>query len=175
MPLTIQPLVRFTERRTAWFLLLITALALEGCALFFQHVMKLDPCAYCVYERVAVLGIALAAIIGWVQPRWLLLRLVGFVLWGYSAWRGFELTQMHVRMEKNPLLATCSYTPDFPSWAPLHEWVPSVFQPTGLCDQVQWRLLNMSMAEWLHFIFAAYLGALALVLIIRLVGNRFRL
>ncbi len=40
------------------------AFMLECAALYFQHVMKLQPCVMCVYERVALLGIMVAGLVG---------------------------------------------------------------------------------------------------------------
>ena len=42
-------------QRSGWLLLLISALALEGTALYFQYGMDLQPCIMCIYERVALL------------------------------------------------------------------------------------------------------------------------
>ena len=47
-------------QRSGWLLLLISALALEGAALYFQYGMELQPCVMCIYERVALFSIAFA-------------------------------------------------------------------------------------------------------------------
>lgn len=64
--------------RSAWFLLMISALALDGIALFFQHGMGLQPCVMCIYERIAVLGIAFAGFLGWIAPRSAIYPLAGY-------------------------------------------------------------------------------------------------
>ena len=60
----IQWVRRLPERLGAWALLALTGLALEAVALWFQYVMELQPCVYCIYIRVAVVGLVLAAVIG---------------------------------------------------------------------------------------------------------------
>lgn len=50
--------------RGAWLLMAMTAFALELVALWFQHVMKLQPCVLCIYERCALFGIMGAGILG---------------------------------------------------------------------------------------------------------------
>ena len=42
--------------------------ALEGSALYFQYGMDLQPCVMCIYERVALFGIAFAGLIGLIAP-----------------------------------------------------------------------------------------------------------
>ena len=71
----------FSHMRSAWLLLAVSALGLELAALWFQYGMRLDPCVMCVYERLAVIGILLAGLLGLLQPRWLMLRVAGYLLW----------------------------------------------------------------------------------------------
>ncbi|MGL4978804.1 MAG: disulfide bond formation protein B, partial [Plesiomonas sp.] len=47
-------LYRFSTTRLSWFLMLLTATGLELTALYFQHILKLEPCVLCIYERVAL-------------------------------------------------------------------------------------------------------------------------
>ncbi|CDL84341.1 disulfide bond formation protein B [Xenorhabdus szentirmaii] len=60
---------------------------------------------------------------------------------------------------------TCDFFVDFPSWLPLHEWVPSVFQAYGDYSIQQWKFLTLDMPQWLIGIFAAYLVVGVLVLV----------
>ncbi|RLV61262.1 disulfide bond formation protein DsbB [Parashewanella curva] len=163
MELSVKHLVQFTQQRLSWGLLTLSALALEGCALYFQYVMKLDPCVMCIYQRLAILGIALGGIIGLSNPQSRLLRCLGIVVWGVSASWGLKIAieLVQIQVENNPF-STCSFLPDFPSWMPLHEWLPSVFMPTGMCGESQWMFMGVTMAEWMIVVFAIYLAAFAL-------------
>ncbi|MGB2080134.1 MAG: disulfide bond formation protein B, partial [Vibrio sp.] len=60
----ISSLSRFTHKRIAWAQLAFAGIFFELCALFFQHVMLLQPCVMCVYERVAMLGLVAAGLVG---------------------------------------------------------------------------------------------------------------
>lgn len=145
----------------SWGILLISGIALELAALFFQYVMKLDPCIMCVYQRVAVMGLIAAGIVGIIAPRVWLLRTIGGVIWGISAVWGIKLAYELYKIQSDPNpFATCSFLPDFPKWMPLHEWLPSVFMPTGMCTDIPWTFLNVTMAQWMIVIFAAYIVTL---------------
>ena len=113
-------LSNFSKTRLAWLLLLLSVLALEGTALFFQHVMKLEPCVMCIYERVALLGIGGAAIIGLLAPKNAILRWIGLLGWGYCAVEGLLLTYQHYifQVDTSPWGPTCDLFVQFPSWAP---------------------------------------------------------
>lgn len=161
----------FPKTRLAWSLLLLTALGLEATALVFQYVLALDPCVMCVYERLAVIGLMAAGLIGLINPRMLLLRLGGYIVWGISAAWGMALAWEHVGYQRDPTAAmSCSFLPDFPAWMPLHEWFPAVFLPTGYCDDIQWQWLSLSMPEWMVVVFGIYLAVLFVVAIVEIGG-----
>jgi disulfide bond formation protein DsbB len=153
--------------RRAWALLAVSAVTLELVALWFQYGMQLDPCVKCVYERLAVFGIALAGLIGLSRPAALWIRVPAYGLWLLSAGWGLRLAVEHVAIQQDPQLAlSCTFAAEFPAWARLDEWLPWLFQPTGYCDDVQWQWLSLSMAQWMVVVFAVYLLILAVVVVI---------
>ena len=68
-----------SSKRGLWLLLTVIALALDGVALYLQHVLQVEPCNECIYVRTGVLGIAVAGLIGALAPRYLAMRLIGLV------------------------------------------------------------------------------------------------
>ncbi|BAN70017.1 disulfide bond formation protein DsbB [endosymbiont of unidentified scaly snail isolate Monju] len=156
-------LAELPRQRWPWLLLATTALGLELTALYFQYGMALDPCVLCVYERVAVAGILLAGLLGAVAPQVLVVRLSALLLWLLSAGWGLSLALEHVGIQWGEVDLRCTYLADFPSWAPLDVWWPAVFQPTGLCGEVQWAFLGLSMPGWMAVIYGLYLLAWLLV------------
>ena len=169
----IEFLRRIASHRLAWGLLAVSALAFELCALFFQHVLGLHPCVMCIYERIAILGVFAAGLLGMVAPEKWYLRWSAMLLWGYSAFWGLKLALKHVDYQVNPSpFNVCEGFVDFPSWAPLDQWVPWLFFPDGDCSEISWQFLSFSMPQWLVAIFAAYLLVFAVVAIGNLVKGR---
>ncbi|WP_299013549.1 disulfide bond formation protein DsbB [uncultured Photobacterium sp.] len=163
----------FSKSRLSWLLLFGFIVFFELCALFFQHVMKLDPCVMCIYERVAMMGIAFAALFGLIAPQNTIIRWTALAAWGYGAYRGLELTREHVGYQFNPSpFATCDLFVQFPEWAPLNQWVPWMFEASGDCSKVVWSFLGQSMPQWLVVIFAANLVALAVIVIAQFFGKK---
>lgn len=157
---------QFSEKRSAWFLLACSSLALELTALYFQYGMGLRPCVLCVYERLAVAGLFIAGIIGIFVPSALFMRLIALLLALFSAVKGLLISVRHLDLQMN--LAPwkqCEVVPDFPEMMPLHKWLPSIFAPTGSCNDSQWSLFGISMVQWLVFIFAVYVMVLMLMFI----------
>jgi protein dithiol:quinone oxidoreductase len=155
-----------SSQRWAWLLLAFSALVLELCALFFQHVMELEPCVMCVYERITMLGIMLAGLVGAIAPQVLFVRLTAFLIWGVSAVWGLLLALEHTNFQMNPSpFATCDFFPNFPDWAPLHEWLPWLFNPTGDCADIVWQFFGYSMPQWLIVSFTIYCALFVVVAI----------
>ncbi len=165
----------FSKKRLSWLLLLGFILFFEACALFFQHVLVLAPCVMCIYERVAMLGIGGAAIIGLIAPQNLLFRWLGFAGWGYSAYNGVTLALQHVEYQFHPSpFATCDVFVQFPTWAPLNKWFPWMFEAYGDCSKIVWQFLTLSMPQWLVIVFATNLVVLAIIVISQFVKEERR-
>jgi len=156
---------------TPWLLLALSALGLELCALFFQYFMDLAPCIMCVYQRLAIASIILAGIVGFIGHNFLLTRLVAYGLWATGAIWGLLIALEHVEMQANndSLFFSCEFIPNFPSWAPLHQWLPAVFEATGDCGDINWQFLGYSMPQWMVIVYAAYTAAFVLVVAARFI------
>ncbi|MCC4797568.1 disulfide bond formation protein B [Enterovibrio norvegicus] len=165
-----------SRTRGAWLLLLLSVLGFELCALYFQHVMNLAPCVMCIYERVAMAGVLVAAFIGLLAPQNGLIRWVGLLGWGVSAGYGLKLSIEHVGYQfpdpSDLFGATCDIFVSFPSWAPLNKWAPWMFEANGDCGKVVWQFFDLSMPQWLVIIFAAMLIVLAIVVLSQFFGKR---
>lgn len=170
----LQFLNRCSQGRGAWLLMVLTALILELTALYFQHVMLLQPCVMCIYERIALFGIMGASLLGALAPK-TPLRYVAILLWIYSAWAGLQLAWKHTILQLHPSpFNTCDFFVNFPSWLPLDKWLPTVFHASGDCSARQWQFLSLEMPQWLLGIFTAYLLFGILVLISQLFPSRKR-
>ena len=163
-----------TTNSKAWLLLGLSALGLELCALLFQYVMNLAPCIMCVYQRVAILAIILAGFIGLLACKFLVARIVAYGLWATGAIWGLFIALEHVEMQANSgsLFFSCDFIPNFPTWAPLHEWIPALFEATGDCGEISWQFLGYSMPQWMVVVYGAYSVAFILVLFTRLIHAR---
>ena len=157
--------------RLFWFGLLLTALGLETAALGFQYLMDLRPCVLCIYERVAVAGVALAGLIGLISPTQGIIRALAYLVWASSTLWGLSLAMEHVGIQMGTPGLSCEFFANFPAWLPLDQWAPAVFAPTGYCDEIQWQFLGLSMPQWMLIVYVGYLLLLGLVLITEFVGR----
>lgn len=167
-------LANLGRQPVAWVLLFLSALALEIAALYFQYVLELRPCIMCIYQRTAVFGILFSACLPLISNN-ILTRLLAYIGVGVSAVWGLVIALEHVEIQTaQSLFAICEIVPNFPTWAPLHEWLPSIFAATGDCGDINWSFVGMSMPQWMIVIFAIYTGVLALVLMSKMINKKAR-
>ena len=129
--------------------------------------MGLQPCVLCVYERLAVVGLFIAGLIGALAPSSLIIRILALIVGLFSAIKGLMISIRHLDLQMNPApWKQCEFIPNFPETLPFHQWFPFMFSPTGSCNESQWSLFGVTMVQWLVFIFAVYVIILALLLIV---------
>ncbi len=161
-----------TQQRAPWLLLAFSALLLEAAALYFQYGMELDPCVLCVYQRAAVLGLLVSALIGLSAPRVLLARAIGYLGWAASTlwclYLALKLSGMQLGFIAPSL--SCDVNAKFPAWLKLDRWLPELFQPTGFCGEIQWQFLGLSMPQWMVIIMVSLLIAWGFALWLELRG-----
>jgi disulfide bond formation protein DsbB len=126
----------------------LAALGLIAAALFMQHVVGLNPCPLCIFQRIAYLLLAIAAgIAAWRAPRQtarafgvlgILFALIGA---GIAAW--------HVRLFQQPESLACG--PGLGAMLenfPLTQVLPRIFQGSGDCSDASAVLFGVSLAGW---------------------------
>lgn len=149
----------YSTKRPTWFLLFLAVLAFECVALYFQYIEHLAPCTFCIYMRCALFGILFSSILGFAFPKSWIIRFIAILAWLYFAYIGFELACQLARMQF-PLISNslevCPIQPNFPTWLPLHEWIPSIFRAQGPCSVTQWQFLTIEMSQWMIIVFAGF-------------------
>lgn len=154
-----------SKTRFAWGLLVIVALILEGCGLYFQYGLGLNPCVYCVYERAFFLSFILAGIIGLLGPKNPLLRNLANLVFLCGSVGGIMVAKDHLHsVYATGLGASCPLFPKFPDFLKLDAWFPQMFSPTATCGKLDWSFLGLDMPTWIMIAFVV--GAIVSVLFI---------
>ncbi|CAM3876826.1 disulfide bond formation protein DsbB [Rheinheimera salexigens] len=168
----LQKIKSLSSKRSVWLLLIITITAFLATALYFQHVMNIQPCIKCVYIRAAFSAMLFAALIGFITAKITILRSLALI--GVIAAAVFGLNQANELLEIERVIAaggfsTCAFFAEYPSWLPLEQWLPAVFEPTASCGDDSWSLLDRSMAFWTSIILYSYIIVLTLFLLCQVV------
>jgi disulfide bond formation protein DsbB len=159
----------FFNARTAYATLAFISFGLIGTALLLQHVVGLDPCPLCIFQRIAYLALALFALIAaWLSPR-TASRWFG-VLTLISALIGAGIAGRHVWLQMNPGMSCGPGLQAMLENFPLTDVLPKVFRGSGDCSESAWTLIGLTIADWSLIWFVI----LAAATIFTLFARRFR-
>ncbi len=142
----------------------MACVGLMGFALYAQHVLLLDPCPLCVFQRVAVISIGTVCLLaalhnpdGWG-------RRVYAAFMAIFALCGMGVAAWHVRLQNLPPDEVPSCGPGLDYMLdnfPLGDALQMVFKGSGECADVVWSFLGLSMPSWV-FISLLVLGGAGL-------------
>ncbi len=145
-----------------------------GFALYAEHVLLLEPCPLCVFQRVATIGLGLVFLLaalhnpaGWGSRVWALLIVV-------AAGIGASIAGRHVWIQSLPPdeVPACGAGLDYLlDTVPLTEVIREVFTGSGECAELKWSFLGLSMPAWV-LICMVLLGLFGLFANLRLPARR---
>jgi disulfide bond formation protein DsbB len=156
--------------RTAWLLLIAAAsFGAVAAALVSQHVFDMQPCPWCVLQRLVFVAIGLAALLGLVWRSALGQRLLPLLLLALcSAGMAAALWQHFVAASS----ASCNLTlaDRIVAGLQLDSLLPAVFQATATCADAAVRLAGVPYEFWSLGLFGL-IEAGAVMLFLRRAGR----
>ena len=130
--------------------------ALMGMALYLQHVLRLDPCPLCIFQRIFVIALGVVMLAAAVHdPRGVGRRVYGALVLLFAA-LGVVVAGRHVWLQHLPedQVPECGPGLEYMLNAfPLGEAMSMVFTGSGECAEVQWTFIGLSIPEWTLVIF----------------------
>lgn len=137
--------------RAQFLLGFLVCIALLGYALFVQFVQKLEPCPFCIFQRLAFAAAAVFFLLGALHgPKRAGGRRSYGVLAFLAAATGIGIAGRHVWVQVfPPAMPSCG-----PGWDYLVEtstWlgvVRKVLGAKGDCSTIDWSFLGLSMPMW---------------------------
>jgi disulfide bond formation protein DsbB len=124
---------------------------LMAYALYAQHVLGLEPCPLCIFQRVAVITLGCLFLLAAVHPAGNVGRRIYSVLLGLVALAGIGVAGRHVWLTTLPpeRVPACGPGLDFMLESfPLREALAMVLSGSGECASAEWRFLGLSMPAW---------------------------
>ncbi len=160
-------MVNSLSARAAYATLAFISFGLIGVGLWLQHVVGLEPCPLCIFQRIAYFAVAFFALMAaWLSPgtasRW-----VGVLVLA-SALAGAGIAGRHVWLQMNPESLSCG--PGLQTMLetfPLTDVLPKVFRGSGDCAEAGWTLIGLTIADWSLLWFVILSAATIVVLLAR--------
>ena len=143
--------MRIPNRRLLNLAGFMACVAMMGFALFSQHVLLLDPCPLCIFQRVAVIMLGLVLLVAALHNPGQRSARAYAVLVAIVAASGAAVASWHVRLQNLPADEVPSCGPGLGYLVdnfPLSEAISLIFKGSGECAEVAWRFLGLSMPTW---------------------------
>ncbi|MGB5470985.1 MAG: disulfide bond formation protein B [Woeseiaceae bacterium] len=122
-----------------------------GFALYAQYGLMLEPCPLCVFQRIATISLGLVFLIAALHNPGKLGSRVYAALVFLTGGFGAGVAGWQVYMQNLPADKVPSCGPGFEyimeNFA-IFDALSLIFQGSGECAEVQWRLLGLSMPTW---------------------------
>ena len=127
---------------------------LMAYALYTQHVLGLNPCPLCIFQRTAVISLGLIFVVAAIHNPATRGSRIYAVLLLIVAVAGAGISARHVWIQAQPpgTVAACGADLDFMlEIMPLSAVVTRVLTGSGECARIEWTLLGLSMPWWVLF------------------------
>jgi protein dithiol:quinone oxidoreductase len=147
--------------RMIYFAIFIACAALMGYGLYLQHVVHLEPCPLCIFQRYAFVATGVIGLVAALHSPGRLGRvLYGLLLVVASGAGAIVAGRQSWLQHYPPRVLDCG--PDLAYMLesfPLAQVLPKVFKGEGDCAKVVWRFLGLSIPEWALVWFAIFIVA----------------
>jgi len=151
------------KNKNIWALMSLSFALLLLSALVFQYIFKMEPCIKCIYQRVGVISLCIIFTIPLIF-RGAVARTITYISSLLVICKCLTIAREHSLKQHNlDPSGSCGFRPDFPDWLPLDQWLPSIFEVRGACDQINWLFQGYTMPEWLSVI---YISTLILLMVL---------
>jgi protein dithiol:quinone oxidoreductase len=139
------------NRRVIYLVAFLFCAGLIAFALYLQHKLGEDPCALCIFQRVAVGTVGLIFLLaGLHNPRQRGNRLYASLSFVVAAIGG-AIAGRHVWLQHLPKDQVPECGPGLNYLLETQPWLQvlsSVLKGSGECAEVGWTFLNLSIPEW---------------------------
>lgn len=158
----------------------LNLLALAGCfvamggALYLQHVVGLEPCPLCIFQRVGVFAVMGVLIIASLHgPSGIGVRIYG-ALTALAAAAGGAVSIRHLWLQSLPedQVPACGPGLDYMMDVfPFQEVLRQVLSGSGECAELDWALFGLSLPGWTLVVFVG-LFSVGLIQLFRPLNRR---
>ncbi|MDP6315019.1 MAG: disulfide bond formation protein B [Pseudomonadales bacterium] len=137
--------------RMIYVIVFLGCIGLMSAALFFEHVMLLDPCPLCILQRIMVIATAAVALVAAIHgPKNLGIKLYGVLMILTSViGGGISIRQLWLQSLPEDQVPACGASLDYLlDVFPVTEVLNMVLTGDGTCAEVDWTFLGISIPGW---------------------------
>ena len=132
-------------------LIFLVCLALLGFALYLQHMENLDPCPWCIVQRLLFIAVALVCLVAALHRPGGTGTLLYAVVGGLFAAGGATAAGYHIYIQNDHARALECMGSPLERWldaSRIGKMVPPLLQYDGACIAKSWSFLGLSIPGW---------------------------
>jgi protein dithiol:quinone oxidoreductase len=148
------------SRRVANLAGFLACVALMAYALYAQHILGLEPCPLCIFQRIGTMALGVVFLVAALHNPKAWGRFVYAALIGVAALSLLGVAGRHMYIQTLPpgAVPSCGAPLDvLYQFTPILELVKKVLTGGGECQEINWTFLGLSMPGWV-FICGLVLG-----------------
>ncbi len=129
----------------------LACVAILGFALYLQHVEDLDPCPWCVVQRLIFVAVGLISLVAALHRPGPVMAVFYAILGSATALGGAVAAGYHVYLQADDARASAcvgSTVERFLDQTDVGSWIPPLLQYDGPCTLKPWSFLWLSIPEW---------------------------
>ncbi len=137
--------------RILYSIIFVICASLLGFGLYLEHVVGLEPCPLCIFQRIAYIVIAVISLIGAIHnPQKLFERIyTGLILIASLCGAGIAGRQTWLQHLPEDEIPECGPGLEYMlDTFPFTDALRMILSGSGECAEVQWTFLSFSIAEW---------------------------
>jgi protein dithiol:quinone oxidoreductase len=149
-----------SKQRTIFIFGFLLCLGLMAAALYFQYVMKLEPCPLCIIQRLFVIGAGVVLLAGALHNPKMWGRRIYGILTALLAASGAAVATRHVWLQSLPpdQVPECGPGLDYMLQAfPFTKTLQLVLRGSGECAKVDWTFFGLSIPAWTLIFFCGFI------------------
>ncbi|HKJ50120.1 MAG TPA: disulfide bond formation protein B [Gammaproteobacteria bacterium] len=158
-------IIELSGQRRYWIALMLTGIALEAAALYYQYARNELPCLLCIQVRMLVMAFVLLALLAFffTRSRWAMRIFHGLSSLFMLAL--LERSWQVLAVERGWTFGECEMDLGMPAWFALDKWIPSVFEVQTACGYTPLIVFQITLAEAL-LVFSAILVIISAALFV---------
>lgn len=132
-------------------LIFLLCLGLLGFALYLQHLKNLDPCPWCIAQRLLFIGVGLVALVAALHRPGRIGTVLYAVLGALFAAAGVAAASYQIHLQNDPKAALECMGSWLERWldaSRVGKMIPPLLQYDGSCVLKPWSFLGLSIPGW---------------------------
>jgi len=143
----IEWLKTISHSRWYWLVYITGSLCLLSEALYFQHILELQPCLMCIQVRLLFSLLIIVSLVGLLSRNHRAVNTIAHMSVVLIAISLLERSYMLLGTERGFVFSDCGFNLGLPAWFAIDDWLPWLYRVETTCGYTPELIFGITMAE----------------------------